>query len=117
MRKKRVKFTGGYVVVRESTGQDEITAQIIQGQLVASFPADARGFWDHFALLCSQTSESEGLSFKPETVSKLGVLDQRAAYEAYLRTPTAFRKKWTQAVNALNTDDTVKIEDIDDPNP
>jgi hypothetical protein len=117
MKKKKVTFAGGHVVVRESTGQDELAAQIIQGQLVASYPNDARGFWDHFALLCSQTAESEGLSFKPEAVAKLGVIDQRAAYEAYLRTPTAFRRKWTQAVNALNADDTVQIEDIDDPNP
>lgn len=118
MKKKKVTFEGGYVIVRESTGNDELAAAIIQGQLIAAEPnPTTRGFWDHFAMLCSQTVESEGLSFKPETVATLGVIDQQAAYQAYLRTPTAFSKKWTKAVNALNTDDTVKIEDLTDPNP
>lgn len=118
MNKKKITFKGGHITVRESTGQDDITAQIIQNQTVATYPPDAQGVWGHFAMLCSQTVDSAGLPFKPEAVAGLGPIDKRAAYEAYLRVPTALRKKWTAAVTALNTDDTIEIEDItDDPNP
>lgn len=116
--RKKVTFKGGHIIVRESTGQDELIAQLIATQLMTGYAPDAQGFWQHFGELCSQTVESEGLPFKPETVAAAGPLDKRAAYDAYLRVPTAIRRQWSKAAKALNEDGTVAIEDVAaDPNP
>ena len=116
--KKKVTWPGGWLIVRSGAVTDELNAQIISAEIMNSYNnANLQGFWGHFGVLCSQTVASEGLPFKPESVSKLGVLDKQAAYEAYLRVPIAIRRKWTAAVNDTNGDDSVKTEDVDEETP
>lgn len=116
--KKRVTWEGGYIIVRSGSVADELNAQIITADLMNAVadPA-AKGFWQHFGELCSQTEASENLPFKPENVRAMTLLDKQRAYDAYLRTPKAVRQKWTQALNAVNNTAGVSIEEVDEEIP
>lgn len=111
--KQTVRWSNGYVVVREALVEDELAAQVIERIVREAHPDEAAGFWIQFGRLCAQTEASEGLDWHPEQVRHQDAKAVRAAYQAFLKLPKPIWDKWIEA--AVATDD---IKDLTlGPNP
>lgn len=106
--KQAVRWSNGRVVVREALVEDELAAQVIERIVREAHPDEPAGFWLQFGRLCVQTEESEGLTWKPETMRRASAKDVQAAYEAFLKLPKRIWDKWVEALT-----DTDEIKDIE----
>ena len=97
-----VRWSAGYIKVRPGTVQDELTSDRILTSVTAAYPSDALGLWRTFADLCAQTVTSDGLGFKPENVVALAPVQQKEAYEAFLKLPKALKRRWLEALAAAD---------------
>lgn len=101
-------------MVRTGTVADDIAAQVIEQQLLATKGQNEYGFYSQFSKLCINTEACEGLPFMPMAMRNADLLTRQTAYDAFTRLPDDLFDRWWKAYRSVNADPSIKVTDYED---